>query len=143
MIVFWRDGNECIERHIDGRRCGGEIQYGHYVPRKQSSWLKWDLGNTFAQCRNHNNLHDKGAQTMGTWFGDVFGNDVQKVIEKEVSSAIQEKRKHKTFELEEILAHYDELYQNRYYVKDTSNINELIEKGYFGEIIKTSRKVEL
>lgn len=135
LIVFWRDGSECIERHIDGRRCGGGIQYGHYIPRAQSSWMKWNLGNTHAQCRNHNNLHDKGAQTMSAWFGNVLGNDVQKAFEKEVSEAIQGKWKYKIYELEAMLKEYDELYQNRYYV-DAGNLNELVEKGYYGNIIQ-------
>lgn len=135
MIVFWRDGGMCVEQSIDGRRCGGDIQYGHYIPRRQSKWMKWNLGNTHAQCRNHNNLHDKGSQTMGAWFGATFGNDTQLAFEKEVSEAIQENRNFRIYELEAMLQKYDELYQNRYFV-DSGNLNELVERGYYGEIIQ-------
>ena len=39
-------------------------------------------------------------------------------------------------ELEEMLAHYDELYQNRYYV--AADLKSLVTAGYFGEHIQTA-----
>jgi hypothetical protein len=134
LIVFWRDGAVCVERGIDGVRCGGGLQWGHYIPRKQSSWLKYHLGNTFAQCRNHNNLHDKGSQTMAAWFGKTFGAKAQLALENERNFARSQNLKHTIPQLETMLAHYDELYQNRYFVElDTES---QIEAGYYGEVIK-------
>ena len=133
LIVFWRDGCQCVEADIDGVRCGGGNQWGHYIPRQQSRWLKYDLGNTFSQCRNHNNLHDKGSQTMGTWFSSTFGVQAALAMEKERDAHRGEKNK-TVQELEEMLAHYDELYQNRYTADLT--IGGLVMGGYYGEIIK-------
>lgn len=134
LIVFWRDGAECVERHIDGARCGGGIQWGHYIPRQQSRWLKYNLA-TFAQCRNHNNLHDKGAQTMGVWFCDTFGTEAAKALELE-RAAHRGQPQQTIQELEEMLAHYDELYQNRYFVELT--LERLVAAGYYGEVIKSA-----
>ena len=55
-IVMRRDGNRCIEADIDGGRCGGAMQWGHYVPRSRSARLALTLA-TFRQCSNHNLLH--------------------------------------------------------------------------------------
>jgi len=133
LIVFWRDGQQCIEVEIDGVRCGGGNQWGHYIPRKQSHWLKYDLGNTFCQCRNHNNLHDKGSQTMGAWFSMTFGADTALAMEQ-VRNAHRGEKKMTVQELEELLAHFDDLYQNRYTVN--LDLRSLIAAGYYGETIK-------
>ncbi len=132
QIVFWRDGAECVEKNIDGVRCGGGIQWGHFIPRSQSAWLIYEIGNTFAQCRDHNGLHKHGAQTMAIWFCDYFGAEVAKALEAERDA--HRKQDRNVVELEELLAHYDELYQNRYYV--TPERDALIRAGYFGEVIK-------
>lgn len=133
QIVFWRDGAECVERFIDGQRCGGEIQWGHYIPRKQSGWLKYDIGNTFCQCRNHNNLHDKGSQTMAAWFGAKFGSDAQIALENE-RDAHRGKSQRTIQELEELLGYYDSLYQSRYFVD--INLEALLAGGYYGNVYK-------
>jgi len=131
QLVFWRDGSQCIERDIDGVRCGGGIQWGHYIPRQQSKWLKYDLGNTFCQCRNHNNLHDKGAQTMAAWFGLKFGAGVQLKMEQ-VRDWHRGAKDRTIQELEEMLAEYDELLQNRYHVDLTHDA--LMAAGYYGKV---------
>lgn len=133
QIVFWRDGCECIEKDIDGVRCGGGVQWGHYIPRQQSRWLKYELGNTFCQCRNHNNLHDKGAQTMGVWFASTFGAEAALAMEAERNKHRGEKNK-TTQELEDLLADMDELYQSRY-ITDL-DIASLVDAGFFGDVIK-------
>jgi len=135
LIVFWRDGSECIEKELDGVRCGGCLQWGHYIPRQQSRWLKYDLGNSFPQCRNHNNLHDKGAQTMGVWFGATFGTPAALAMEAE-RDAHRNKPQKTIPELEEMLTHYDDLYQRRYFV-DT-DIPSRIAAGYYGDVIKNT-----
>jgi hypothetical protein len=133
LIVFWRDGCQCVEANIDGVRCGGGNQWGHYVPRQQSRWLKYNLGNTYCQCRNHNNLHDKGAQTMGVWFASTFGTPAALAMEKERDTHRGEKNM-TVQDLEELLAHYDELYQNRYTAELT--LGGLVLGGYYGATIK-------
>lgn len=138
-LVFWRDGAQCIERNIDGARCGGGIQWGHYIPRQQSRWLKYEIGNTFAQCRNHNNLHDKGAQTMGAWFALTFG--VTAVVMLEAERAAHRGDKNQTVdELRDMLDRYTELYQNRYFVG--LELCDLVAAGYYGETMKAAWKQE-
>lgn len=63
-IVFWRDGNECCEKALDGARCGGGLQWGHVVARSRSSWLKLTIENTRVQCANHNLIHHLGDPTL-------------------------------------------------------------------------------
>lgn len=139
LLVFWRDGAECVERNMDGGRCGGGVQWGHYVPRQQSRWLKYEIGNTFAQCRNHNLLHDKGAQTMGVWFVSTFGTRAACMIEAE--RAAHRGEKNQTIdELREMLDRYTELYQNRFYV--TPILSDLIAAGYYGETIRKAAEME-
>ena len=133
LITHWRDGAECVERHIDGVRCGGGIQWGHYIPRSESKWLKYDLGNSFSQCRNHNNLHDKGSQTMGTWFTKQFGQDAADAMQAERDTH-RDGKDRPLFELEEMLAEYTELYQNRFFVD--LETYPLLHKGYFGKVIQ-------
>lgn len=132
LIVFWRDASQCVERHIDGGRCGGGIQWGHYIPRNQSNRLKYELGNTHAQCRDHNMLHLRGAQTMGVWFASYFGVDVAQAMEAEREAHRGEKN-YTVQELEALLAHYENLYQNRFYVD--LELDALITNGYYGSVI--------
>jgi hypothetical protein len=137
-IVSWRDGNECVEREIDGRRCGGGMNWGHFVPRKQSRHLKYDLA-TFIQCRNHNMLHDKGAQTFQAWFVGTFGVRAMQLLDR-VAREMANTKLQPVYELEETLAKYNKLYENRYYVEH--EIEELVRKGYYGEYIKAAWKEE-
>lgn len=139
-IVFWRDGMECVEKELDGVRCNEVIQWGHYTPRQQSRWLKYDLGNTFAQCGSHNNLHDKGAQTMGVWFALKFGAETAKAMELE-RDAHRGKKNRSVVELAEMLARYDNLYENRYAMLG-ANIQQLVQAGYYGDIIREAWQKE-
>lgn len=132
QIVFWRDGMQCVEVEIDGVRCGGSLQWGHFIARQQSGWLKYDLA-TFCQCRNHNNLHDKGAQTMHVWFVEKFGTGAQAALELAAREHANGKQR-PIYELEEMLAHYDALYDAHFSV--TAELSELVEKGYYGQIIR-------
>ena len=132
QIVFWRDGCQCVESDIDGARCGNGIQWGHFIPRKQSNWLKYDLGNTFCQCGSHNYLHDKGAVTMSAWFAEMFGPRAIKVIDA-TARAHSGGKKRTTQELEEMLVKYQALYDNRF---TSSSYWDFIRNGYYGEILK-------
>jgi hypothetical protein len=121
---------------VDGARCGGGIQWGHYIPRSESKWLKYDLGNSFSQCRNHNNLHDKGSQTMGTWFTKEFSQEVADAMQAE-RNAHRGGEDRPLFELEEMIAEYTELYQNRFYV-NAGSLYDLIVQGFYGKVVQDS-----
>lgn len=130
-IVFWRDGQQCVEKEIDGARCGNGLQWGHYVPRKQSAWLKYSLV-TFCQCGSHNYLHDKGAQTMATWFAMTFGTLAMQRIEEDVR---EHRGKDRTIaELEDMLQDYDTMFDTRYYVG--LDLCSLVEAGFYGQVIR-------
>src|SRR5688500_10099227 len=74
LIIFWRDGLECVQKEQDGIRCGGNgLGWGHYIAQKQSDWLRYDLGNVFVQCSSHNKLDYHGDKTYGLWFDQTFG----------------------------------------------------------------------
>lgn len=134
LIVFWRDGQQCVEHEIDGARCGNGLQWGHFIPRSQSRYLKYDLA-TFCQCGSHNNLHAKGAQTMVTWFVKTFGAHAQAEIERIAREHANEKQR-TIQELEDLLAYYTDLYQNRHFVN--LDLESLVEAGYYGQVIKSA-----
>jgi len=143
QIVFWRDGGQCVEREIDGGRCGNVMQWGHFIPRARSKYLKYDLA-TFVQCNNHNLIHDSrkpggGDPVFGLWVTKKF--DVGALEALSLTQRMNIDGKDRTIpELEEMLAYYDELYQNRYYASlDTAS---LVAAGYYGEIIKQAWKDE-
>ncbi len=138
MIVFWRDSSQCVLQMIDGGRCRGRVVWGHFVPRARSKYLKYDLA-TFCQCDGHNLIHDSrktggGDPIFGLWFGETFGLAALHAISIEQRTHLGKDGKHSIPELEAMLAHYDELYQNRYFVGlDTES---LVKAGYYGSIIQ-------
>jgi hypothetical protein len=134
QIIAWRDGQVCVMGSIDGARCQNGLMWNHLIAQGQSSWLKFDLGNVFWGCGNHNLLDKLGDKVLAEWFVNTFGAKCLTALRVEATKAKNEKRTRKTFELEEMLAHYDELYQDRYFVEmDTQS---LIRAGYYGEVIR-------
>lgn len=136
-IVFWRDGGQCILRDIDGVMCRGKMDWGHFIPRNKSKFLKYDLA-TFVQCDGHNFIHDSkkagGDPIFGLWISKTFGINALAALHQ--TQREHTKGKIQTIpELEEMLAHYDQLYQDRIYA-DLS-LGGLIRGGYYGEIIKS------
>lgn len=136
QIVFWRDGSECVLRYIDGGRCGGKMNWGHFIPRSRSGWLKYDLA-TFVQCDSHNLIHDSrktggGDPIFGLWFSKTFGLPALEAMSE--AQRLNIGNKHTIPELEELLKHYDTLYENRYFI--TPEKHDLIAAGYYGEIIR-------
>lgn len=126
-LVFWRDGNTCIEHAIDGCRCGGGPQWGHFVPRKQSRWLKLMYYNTWVQCRDHNGLHDKGDQTMSTAIAALLGPGYGLMMNAERDygrgrKVTEEDLKCRLEIVQSLLDHRPTFY-------DTE---ELVRKGYYG-----------
>jgi hypothetical protein len=137
LIVFWRDGAQCVERDIDGGRCGGKLNWGHFIPRSRSKYLKYDLA-TFVQCDSHNLIHDSrktggGDPIFGLWFTRTFGIDALEALSKTQREHIDGKAQ-TIPELEQLLAHYDQLYQDRFFVG--TDIPSRIAAGYYGNIIK-------
>lgn len=138
MIVFWRDAGQCVLADIDGVRCRGKSNWGHFVPRARSKYLKYDLA-TFVQCDGHNLIHDSkktggGDPIFGLWFAKTFGVDTLEAISQMQRDHIGDK--FTVPELEELLAHYENLYQNRFYVD--AELKSLVEHGYYGPIIQTT-----
>lgn len=62
-LVAWRDGSKCVCADVDGGRCKGPLQWGHYLSRHSSSWMKLTIA-TFVQCSAHNTLEYHGDKTM-------------------------------------------------------------------------------
>lgn len=134
-IIFWRDGQACVQHNQGG--CGGKLVWGHYIAQGQSAWLRNDLGNVFVQCDNHNLRDFRGDKSYATWFMAMFGVKAAQAMDA-VKAEHSGKNKQSIPELEEMLAHYDDLFQNRYYVG--LDKESLIEAGYYGEIIKANYK---
>lgn len=138
-IVFWRDGGQCVERDIDGGRCGGIMNWGHFIPRNKSKYLKYDLA-TFVQCGAHNMMHDSrktggGDPIFGIWFTKTFGIEVLEELSRVQRENQNDKGKHSIPDLEEMLAHYDDLYQNRY-TAPVGDLQAMIWAGYYGNVIR-------
>lgn len=132
LIIFWRDGQQCVMSKMDGGRCGNGLMWNHFIAQKQSHYLRLDLGNVFVGCGNHNMLDFHGDKTLSIWFMATFGVDTAARMAEQ--SKEHAGHKWELCELEALLAHYDELYQNRYTVD--IELEPLIMAGYYGEIIK-------
>jgi hypothetical protein len=125
-IVMRRDGNRCIEADIDGNRCGGAMQWGHFVPRSRSAWLSLTLA-TFRQCSNHNLLHRYNDPMMGLAVTKLLG-------EKWVEWIAMEQRAHSDgkvylHDLQERLDKYRDLLDNWPAVY---TVKTLLARGYYG-----------
>jgi hypothetical protein len=136
LIIFWRDGQQCVMNGIDGGRCGNGLMWNHFIAQKQSSFLRLDLGNVFCGCGNHNLLDFHGDKTLSIWFIKMFGIETAEEMNKQKVS--NSGKKFQICELEELLAHYDDLYQNRYTVD--LDLTSLVKDGYYGNIIKEAMK---
>lgn len=132
LLIAWRDGQECVMR---GRgKCGNGMMWNHLVSQNSSAWLRYDLGNVFWGCGVHNYEDYHGSTVMPAWYADTFGQAALSAMDLE--RITHNKQKHSLTELEDMLAHYDELYQNRYTVN--LDIASLVKAGYYGEIVKNT-----
>lgn len=130
MIIAWRDGQECVMR---GRgKCGGGLMWNHLVAQGKSPWLRYDLGNVHWGCGTHNMEDHHGSTVFPAWFISTFGPDAFEALDKERQEHIG--RKPGVVELTEMLAKYDQLYQDRFYV--SADIPSLVAAGYYGEIVR-------
>jgi hypothetical protein len=132
LIIFWRDGQSCVMSKMDGARCGNGLMWNHFIGQKQSHYLRLDLGNVFCGCGNHNMLDFHGDKTLSIWFMQTFG--VQTAAALNQQKLLHAGHKWQLDELELLLVHYDNLYQNRFYVE--LDLQSLIKAGYYGEIIR-------
>jgi hypothetical protein len=134
LIICWRDEQQCVMRDIDGIRCGNGLMWNHYISQGQSHWMKYDLGNAYWGCGNHNLLDKEGDPTLGIWVQSTFGNAAVLALQAEARVHSGNKLQRTEQDLEELLADYEALYQRRYYV-DT-DIPSRIAAGYYGNLIK-------
>lgn len=132
LIIFWRDGQQCVMSKADGARCGNGLMWNHYIRQKQSNWMRLDLGNVFCGCGNHNMLDFRGDKTLTLWFFRTFGLEVSEAMNYEKTIHIGRKRT--IYELEEMLVGLDQLYQNRFTAD--LDLRSLIYAGFYGNIIK-------
>lgn len=131
QIVFWRDGSLCVEQELDGVRCGNGLTWGHFIGQKSSPWLRYDLGNVFAQCGSHNYLHFHHDETYRRWFLKTFGVGAFDALCEEAASHVG--KVPKIHEMEEMLVKYDALYDGHFSV--TPTLHELVVNGYYGATI--------
>lgn len=130
MIIAWRDAQQCVMR---GRgTCGGGLMWNHLVAQGKSPWLRYDLSNVFWGCGSHNMEDHHGSTVFPAWFISTFGSAAFEALDTERQTHIGQKPG--VVELTEILAHYDNLYQNRFYV--SADIPSLVAAGYYGQIVK-------
>ena len=73
-----------------------------------------------------------GDPILGIWVQDTFGSKAVLALRAEAKAHVKMERTE--YELEQLLAHYDELYQNRFYVN--LDLQSLIKAGYYGEIVR-------
>lgn len=135
LIIFWRDGQVCVMGKIDGARCGNGLMWSHVIAQKQSSWLKLDLGNVVCGCGNHNLLDFRGDKTLTLWYCQTIGVEALQVLQH--TARLYSGTKRTEEELELLLAHYDNLYQNRFTVD--LDLQSLIKAGFYGELVRLVR----
>ncbi len=133
MIISWRDGQVCVMGEMDGVRCGNGLMWNHFIAQGQSNWMRLDLGNVFWGCGSHNGLDKWGDPILGIWVQETFGAKAVLALREEAKRHANGKKRTE-YELEEMLAGYDQLYQNRY----TADLDlaSLVVGGFYGQVIK-------
>lgn len=132
LLTEWRDGQVCVLKDDGG--CSAGTQWGHVIPQGSSSYLIYDLGNSFRQCETHNISHRFFQLPYFLWYQKTFGESALLMLKEEWKSHLG--YKFGTMELYEKLKTLNELYQNRFSVE--LDIETLVSKGYYGEIIRKS-----
>jgi hypothetical protein len=136
QIVRWRDGG-CVLRDTDGQRCYGFETDSHVYPRGEYG-VTFDLLNNHDECQGHNNLHNSRPSIYNQWFKDTFGKAAWDYL-TEKAAACEGEKSLSTQELQELLAEYQELWDNRPANYDRQ---QLIELGYFGSWMKSRVGIE-
>jgi hypothetical protein len=126
-LCNWRDGGACVLRQIDGGRCGGSIQWGHFLARQRSSYLVFAIGNSFCQCANHNLLHKVGDHIFGLWYDIQFGTDAHNALLDCARRSVG--KKPTIWELQDWIARVKYLLDDR---PALYTLAHLVELGYYG-----------
>ncbi len=132
-IIAWRDGQVCVMGSIDGARCGNGLMWSHFIAQGQSNWMRLDLGNVFWGCGCHNLLDKFGDPILGMWVQNTFGLMAVMALRDEAKKHVNGKKRTE-YELEEMLAGYDQLYQNRY--TTDLDLASLVAGGFYGDTIR-------
>lgn len=139
LIIFWRDGQQCVMGKLDGARCGNGLMWNHFIAQGQSNWMRLDLGNVYCGCGSHNLLDKFGDPILGMWVQDTFGLPVVMALRNEAKAHVNGKKRTE-HELEEMLAGYDELYQSRF--TTDLDLQSLVYAGFYGDIIKKAMEAQ-
>lgn len=130
LITEWRDGLGCVLR--DEGNCSQGSQWGHVIPQGSSSYLIYELGNSFRQCPTHNLTHRFIQLPYFMWYQKTFGELSLSALKEEWQS--HPSHKFGIMELYEKLKRLNELYSSRHFVD--LDIENLVSKGYYGDIIR-------
>ena len=71
-----RDGYRC---YTPDERCSESIQCGHLIKRGKLA-TRWNECNAFAQCSNHNNLHNNYPEIMTSKWIREYGEDAYETL---------------------------------------------------------------
>lgn len=131
-ITTWRDGCTCVLVDVDGGRCNNVSQWGHVIAQGGSGFLKHSLSNSFRQCGSHNKIHNNNPAIYLNWYRHKFGN-----LAFDLLTEASKKTYHKFAvpELWETRDFYRTIYDQRF-VMNGASLAELIEAGYYGDIIR-------
>lgn len=133
-ITHWRDGLQCVLRHLDGGHCSDVIQWSHVIAQGSSKFLQQSLSNAFDTCSSHNIMHNGAPILYLNWYAAKFGKRALEMLEAERLAHYGKWAGFTIVELRERKEHYERLYEERRYVD--LNIFTLVSLGYYGEIIK-------
>lgn len=133
LITTCRDGCNCVLAETDGQRCSGGSQWGHVVPQGSSSYLIYNLSNSFRQCESHNGIHRFVQLTFHLWYKNTFGELALDLLEK--TQRENPSYKPSIPDLKDKLSLLNYLYENRYYLTNTS-MEGKVGALYYGDIIR-------
>ena len=74
------------------------LEAGHFIPKKKSGAMRWNLNNVFTQCQYHNSLHRFDTHPYDEWYIAEFGIEKWQAI----YAKKQELKSWKVWELEEL-----------------------------------------
>lgn len=129
-LTKWRDGVRCV---IHGDACGQYSEWGHVIPQGSCSYLVYELSNSFRQSNTCNQTHRFVQAPYYDWYKAKFGQTAYKMLIDAWKTAPNGGLS--TQSLIELLPQYVDLYDRRF-AMNGSTLAELIEAGYYGDIIR-------
>ncbi len=130
LMTTWRDGVKCV---IHGNGCYGPSQWGHVIPQGSCSYLVYEPSNSFRQSASCNELHRRVQAPYYDWYRHKFGNLAYTMLIQAWKNA--PKGGMSTVELWQLREQYATMYNNRH-VYSVHNLVELVEAGFYGNIIR-------